>query len=149
MPHGLAIWTKPRLGRALCLHRERGPVTPATFANWRVRIERSADRLIFGPPLGVGEAWQPQKRYRRHPDKLFVCIHRGDVEPTINGSERDLRNSVIRDKFTGGYRSRRGAEQGATFATLLTTARALGQDAYTRLYAIAGPPPLRAAGLAT
>jgi transposase len=135
--------------RALRLHRERDKVTPATFANRRVRIERSADRLIFGFPIGVGEAWQLQKRYRRHRDKLFVCLHREDTEPTNNSSERDLRNSVIHDKVTGGYRSRRGAEQGAIFATLLTTARKLGQNAYARLCAIAGPSPLHAAGLAT
>jgi transposase len=131
--------------RALRLHRERGRVTPATFANRRVRIERAAARLIFGFPIGVGEAWQLQKRYRRHRDKLFVCLHRDDVEPTNNSSERDLRNSVIHDKVTGGYRSRRGAEQGAIFATLLTTARKLGQNAYARLCSIAGPSPLHAA----
>ena len=135
--------------RALRLYRERDRVTPATFANRRVRIERAADRLIFGFPIGVGEAWQLQKRYRRHRSKLFVCLHRDDIEPTNNSSERDLRNSVIHDKVTGGYRSRRGAEQGAIFATLLTTARKLGQNAYARLCSIAGPSPLRAAGLAT
>ena len=136
-------------GRALRLHRERGQVTARTFANRRGRIERAADRLIFGPPIGVGEAWQLQKRYRRHRQKLFVCLHRDDVEPTNNSSERDLRNSVIHDKVTGGYRSGRGAEQGAVFASLLTTARKRGQNAYERLCAIAGPSPLCAAGLAT
>lgn len=134
---------------ALRLHRERGQVTPATFANRRVRIERVADRLIFGFPIGVGQAWQVQKRYRRHRAKLFVCLHRDDVEPTNNSSECDLRNSVIHDKITGGYRSRRGAEQGAIFATLLTTTRKLGQNAYARLCAIAGPSALHGAGLAT
>jgi transposase len=135
--------------RALRLYRERGRITPATFTNRRVRIERAADRLIFGCPIGVGEAWQLQKRYRRHRAKLFVCLHRDDIEPTNNSSERDLRNSVIHDKVTGGYRSRRGAEQGAIFATLLTTARKLGQNAYARLCSIAGNSPLHAAGLAT
>jgi hypothetical protein len=132
----------------LRLYRERDRVTPATFANRRVRIERAADRLIFAFPLRVGEASQLQKRYRRHRDKLFVCLHRTDVEPTNNTSERDLRNSVIHDKVTGGYRSRRGAEQGAAFATLLTTARKLGHNAYAHLCAVAGLSPLHAAGLA-
>ena len=136
-------------GRAIRLHRERGRVSPATFARRRVRIERAADRLIFGPPLAIGEAWQLQKRYRRHRAKLFVCLQRGDVEPTNNGSERALRNSVIHEKVTGGYRSSRGAEQGATFATLLTTARKLGQNAFARLCSVAGPSPLLAADLAT
>jgi hypothetical protein len=82
-------------------------------------------------------------------DKLFVCLQRQDVEPTNNSSERDLRNSVIHDKVTGGYRSRGGAEQGAIFASLLTTARKLSHNAYARLCSIAGPSPLEAAGLAT
>src|ERR671933_2195859 len=147
-----ALWARELrhvFSRALRLHRERGQVTPTTFANRRVRIERAAPRLTFRCPIGVGEAWQLQKRYRRHRDKLFVCLHREDTEPTNNSSERDLRNSVIHDKVTGGYRSRRGAEQGAIFATLLTTTRKLGQNAYARLCAIAGPSPLHAAGLPT
>ena len=114
-----------------------------------MRIERAADRLIFGFPLGVGEAWQLQERYRRHRAKLFVCLHRSDVAPTNNSSEPDLRTSVVHDKVTGGDRSRRGAEQGAIFASLLTTARKLGQNAYARLVSIAGPSPFHAAGLAT
>ncbi len=137
------------LGRAVRLHRERAQATPETFARRRARIERAADRLIFGPPVVIGAAWRLQKRYRRHRDKLFVCLARDDVEPTNNSSERDLRNSVIHEKVTGGYRSPRGAEQGATFATLLTTARKLRQNAFARLCSIAGPSPLLAAGLGT
>jgi hypothetical protein len=136
-------------GRALRLHRERSTVTPETFARRRLLIERAAERLISGPPLGEGQAWQLQKRYRRHRDKLFVCLHRRDVEPTNNSSERDLRNAVIHEKVTGGYRSRRGAEQGAIFGTILTTARKRGENAFERLCAIAVPSPLRAAGAVT
>src|SRR4051794_24434076 len=76
------------LSRAVRLYRERDRVTSATFANRRVRIERAADRLIFGFPIGVGEAWQLQKRYPRNRDKLFVCLHREDTEPINNSSER-------------------------------------------------------------
>ena len=75
-----------------------------------MRIERAADRLIFGPPLGAGEARQLQKRYRRHRDKLFVCLRREDVEPTNNGSERDLRNSVIHDSLSIMRRAVRRAD---------------------------------------
>ncbi len=119
-----------------------------TFAGRRVRIERTAERLIFGFPIGAGEAWQLQTRYRRHGDKLFVCLHRDDVEPTNNSAEHDPRNSVIHDKVTGGYRSQRGAEQGAVFATVLITAHKLGQNACARLCSIAGPSPLLATALA-
>jgi transposase len=137
------------LGRAIRLHRLRAGLTADRFANRRTRIERAAERLIFGPPLGRGEAWKLQRRYRKHYDSLFVFLHRDDVEPTNNSSERDLRNSVIHDKVTGGYRSERGAEQGAIMATILTTARKLGQNLYERLCSIAGPSPLQAAGMPT
>ncbi len=78
-----------------------------------------------------------------------MFLDRADVEPTNNGSERDLRNSVIHRKVTGGYRSRWGAEASAIFTTLLATARKRGQNAYTALRAVAGPSPLQAAGMAT
>ena len=133
------------LGRAIRLHHERAGVSAEQFVQRRTRIERAAERLIGGPPLGQGEAWRLQRRYRKHRDKLFVFLQRDDVEPTNNSSERDLRNSVIHDKVTGGYRSAQGAEQGAIFATVLTTARKLGQNLYHQLCLIAGPSPLQAA----
>jgi transposase len=136
-------------GRAIRLYRERAAVTPAQFANRRTRIERAAGRLIGGPAIREGEAGNLQRRYRTHRDSLFVFLHRHDVEPTNNSSERDLRNSVIHDKVTGGYRSVRGTEQGAIFATVLTTARKLGQNLYRRLCVIAGASPLHAANMPT
>jgi transposase len=134
-------------GRAIRLHRVRAELSPEQFAMRRTRIERAAERLIGGPPLGRGEAWALQKRYRKHRDKLFVFLYRADTEPTNNSSERDLRNSVIHDKVTGGYRSACGAAQGAIMATILTTGRKLGQNLYERLCSIAGPSPLQAAGM--
>ncbi len=115
-------------GRALRLHRERERVRPETFARRRTLIEHAAERLTFGPPLGEREAWQLQKRYRRHRDKLFVCLHRADVEPTNDSSERDLRNSVIHEEVSGAYRSKQGAAASATFGTILTTAHKRGRD---------------------
>jgi len=50
------------------------------------------------------EAARLQQRYRLNRDSLYVFLDRDDVEPTNNSSERDLRNSVIHDKVTGGYR---------------------------------------------
>ena len=70
---------------------------------------------------------------------------RSGAPVAIADTARDARGSPKR----GGYRSRRGAEQGTNFATLLTTARKLGQNAQPRLCSIARPPPLNAAGLAT
>ena len=137
-------------GRAIRLHHERGRVDPASFARRRTLIERATDRLVFGPPLAPEtNARRLQKRYQAHRAGLYVFLQRDDVEPTNNAAERDLRNSVIHRKVTGGHRSARGAHASAIVTTLLATARKRGEHAYAALRAIAGPSPLQAAGMAT
>jgi hypothetical protein len=42
------------------------------------------------------------QRYRKHRDSLLVFLHRTDVEPTNNVSERAVRPSVIHSKVSGG-----------------------------------------------
>jgi transposase len=133
-------------GRALRLHHERERVSPAAFARRRVLIDKATDRLVFGPPLPpASEARRLQKRYRQHRDSLYVFLDRDDVEPTNNAAERDLRNSVIHRKVTGGHRSARGAEASAILTSVLTTARKRGQNLYAALRALTGPSPLQAA----
>src|SRR5215210_4728353 len=132
-------------GRALRLHRERGALLAAQFAQRRTRVIKAAERLVFGPPLGTGEAWQLQQRYRKHWATLFVFLEREGVEPTNNSSERDLRPAVLHRKMTGGYRSEAGAVRGGIFATVLTTARKTGQNRFATLCDITGPSPLTTA----
>jgi hypothetical protein len=43
----------------------------------------------------------------------------------------------------------RGADQGAIFATILTTARKRGQNIFEQFCALAGPSPLQAVNTAT
>lgn len=137
-------------GRAIRLHHERDRVAPASFARRRTLIERATDRLVFGPSLApTTNARRLQRRYRAHRASLYVFLHRDDVEPTNNAAERDLRNSVIHRKVTGGHRSRWGADASAVFTTLLATARKRGENTYAALRAVAGPSPLRTAGMAT
>jgi len=78
-----------------------------------------------------------------------VFLYRDDIEPTDNGSERDLRHAVIHRKVTGGYRSEWGAEASAIVTTLLTTARKRGENLLEALRAVAGPTPLHAADMVT
>jgi transposase len=129
-------------GRALRLHRARTTWSAASFTHRRVRVVSAAERLIFGPPLGRGEAWKLQQRYRKHWATLFVFLERQDVEPTNNSSERDLRPVVIHRKMTGGYRSAAGAAWGGIFATVLTTARKNRENRFETLCRITGPSPL-------
>jgi transposase len=132
-------------GRALRLHRERTTWSALSFGQRRTRVVRAAERLIFGPPLDSGAAWQLQKRYRKHWSALFVFLERQDVEPTNNSSERDLRPAVMHRKMTGGYRSEAGATWGGIFATLLGTARKTRANRFETLCHITGPSPLGAA----
>jgi transposase len=134
-------------GRGIRLHRQRGTISAEQFANRRTRVLKAAERLIVGPPLGVGEGWKLQRRYRKHWDSLFVFLQRDDVEPTNNSSEQDLRPAVVHRKVTGGYRSEAGAERGAIYATLLATARKTGQNVFELFCRLTGPSPLAAAGL--
>jgi transposase len=137
-------------GRAIRLHHERERVSPATFARRRVLIEHATDRLVFGPPPAAkSEARRLQKRYQAHRASLYVFLYREDVEPTNNGSERDLRPAVIHRKVIGGHRSEWGAEASAILTSVLTTARKCGDNLLDALRSVAGPSPVQAAGMAT
>jgi transposase len=140
-----AIELRHVFGRAIRLHHEREQVSPETFARRLLLIERATDRLVFDRYLAPRtEAARLQKRYRTHRHSLYVFLHRDDVEPTNNSSERDLRPSVIHRKVIGGFRSAWGAEASAIRTTILTTARKQGRNLLDALRAIAGPSPLQA-----
>jgi transposase len=132
-------------GRAIRLHHERAQVTPATFARRRLLIEHATDRLVFDRYVAPKtEAARLQQRYQTHRDSLYVFLHRDDVEPTNNSSERDLRPSVIHRKVIGGFRSDWGAEASAIRTSILATARKQGQNLLDAFRDVAGPSPLQA-----
>jgi transposase len=140
-----AIELRHVFGRAIRLHHERTQVTSETFARRRLLIENATDRLVFDRYVAPKtEAARLQQRYRTHRDSLFVFLHRDDVEPTNNSSERDLRPSVIHRKVIGGFRSAWGAEASAIRTTILSTARKQGQNLLHAFGAVAGPSPLQA-----
>jgi transposase len=147
-PDSERIWAldlRHLFGRAIRLHRERTQVTPATFARRRLLIENATDRLVFDRYVTPKtEAARLQQRYRAHRESLYVFLHRDDVEPTNNSSERDLRPSVIHRKVIGGFRSTWGAEASAIRSSILTTARKQGQNLLHAFRAVAGPSPLQA-----
>ena len=140
-----AIELRHVFGRAIRLHRERDQLTPETFARRLLLIENATDRLVFDRYVAPQtEAARLQKRYRTHRDDLYVFLHRDDVEPTNNSSERDLRPSVIHRKVIGSFRSAWGAEASAIRSSILATARKQGRNLFNAFLAIAGPAPLQA-----
>jgi transposase len=140
-----AIELRHVFGRAIRLHHERHQVTSETFARRLLLIENATDRLVFDRYVAPQtEAARLQKRYRLHRDSLYIFLHRDDVEPTNNSSERDLRPSVIHRKVIGSFRSAWGAEASAIRTTILATARKQGRNLFDAFLAIAGPSPLQA-----
>src|SRR4051812_5006222 len=146
-----AIELRHLFGRAIHLHQLRATVTPASFTRRRRRIENAVDRLVSRTYLpdqpDTANARRLQARYREHRARLFVFFDRPDVSPTNNASEQDLRPSVIHRKVTGGFRSQLGADVSAIITSLLTTARKQGDNLFQALRSVAGPSPLRAAGM--
>lgn len=140
-----AIELRHVFGRAIRLHHERDQVTPETFARRLLLIENATDRLVFDRYVAPKtEAARLQHRYQLHRDSLYVFLHRDDVEPTNNSSERDLRPSVVHRKVIGGFRSTWGAEASAIRITILATARKQGRNLFGAFLTIAGPSPLQA-----
>jgi transposase len=147
-----AIALRHLLGRAIHRGSIRETLAPTSFARRRLRIENAVDRLVFRtflPEADTANARRLQDRYREHRASLLVFLDRPDVPPTNNASEQDLRPSVIHRKVTGGYRSQRGADTSAILTSLFATARKRGENFLEALRSLAGPSPLRAAGLPT
>jgi transposase len=140
-----AVELRHVFGRAIRLHHERGQITPESFARRRKLVEHATDRLVCDRYVAPKtEAARLQKRYQTHRESLYVFLHRDDVEPTNNSSERDLRPSVIHRKVIGGFRSAWGAGASAIRTSILATARKQGQNLFDAFLAIAGPSPLLA-----
>lgn len=120
------------LRRSEALARRREKLSPAAFATQRQMIDRQCDELL-ATDTAHPEGQKLQRRYRRHRDKLFVFLERPDVPYDNNGSERDLRNSVIHRKVTGGFRSPWAPQTFATLTTVIETAKKRGHGVFETL----------------
>jgi transposase len=125
------------LRESQALAKERPDLPPAEFAARRRAIEAACDELLAEDALHP-KGQKLQRRYRAHRDKLFVFLERPDVPPDNNGSERDLRDSVVHRKVTGGFRSDWAPATYAATATVVETARKRGQAAFPTLLAHIG-----------
>jgi transposase len=120
------------LRQAQALARARLDLSPTDFTNRQQAIEAKCDELLAEDVLNP-KGQKLQQRYRKHRDKLFVFLERPDVPPDNNGSERDLRNSVVHRKVTGGFRSDWAPGAYAKIATVVETAKKRGDGVFTTL----------------
>jgi transposase len=123
------------------LHNERDKLPPGEFECQLQRLERICDRLLERPVEHPDEK-RLMKRYRKYRDGLFVFLHRSDVPPTNNISERYLRPTVIHRKVMGCFRSGWGADAYAAIASVIHTTGLAGHSPFQAIQSLFGRPSL-------
>ena len=136
-----------RARRVARIARERGHAVPGRLL---ARIARGYDRLLVEalafhesqPPLpSPGRRGTPRRRkghnlaLRLHErrDETLRFLTDPQVPFTNNEAERDLRMMKLRQKISGGFRSRSGADDFAILRTIIATAQKQGRDVLNTL----------------
>jgi transposase len=126
---------------AVHVHNQRDHLSPPEFQAQIQRIEHLCDWLLKRP-LEHPEAKRLLKRYHKYRDCLFVFLHRSDVSPTNNVSERNLRPAVVHRKVIGCFRSGWGARAYAALASVVGTAALKGISSFDAIQNLFGSPSL-------
>lgn len=113
---------KQLLLRAVALGRRRGCLQTSTLHSHRAELERRLDRIMACQPTNP-HGRRLRQRYGQMRDHLFTFVTDPTVPPTNNGSERDLRPSVVFRKVTNGFRSAWGADFFAAVRSVIDTGR--------------------------
>jgi len=139
-----AFWPKAMqvlFRSAVHLHNERDQLPPGEFEGRVKRLEKLCDRLLERS-LEHPDEKRLRKRYLKHRQCLFVFLHRKDVPPTNNISERYLRPAVIHRKVIGCFRSGWGADAYAAMASVIHTAGLTGRSPFEAIQPLFGQPSL-------
>lgn len=139
-----AFWPKAMqvlFRSAVHVHNERDQLPPGEFERRAERLEKLCDRLL-DRSLEHPDEKRLRKRYLKHRKCLFVFLHRKDVPPTNNISERYLRPSVIHRKVIGCFRSDWGADAYAAMASVIHTAGLIGRSPFEAIQGLFGKPSL-------
>lgn len=126
---------------AIHLHHQRDQLAPPQFLVQVRKLERRCDQLLKRS-LRRPQARKLLRRYQKYRQALFVFLHRADVEPTNNLSERNLRPSVIHRKVIGCFRSGWGARTYAALASVIDTAALKGTPPFAAIQNLFAPPAL-------
>jgi transposase len=142
--HPKDFWARhvQRLFRyAIHLHHHRDELTSTGYRERVERIERCLDRLL-AQGLDPPDACRLQRRYHKYRHALFVFLHREDVDPTNNLSERYLRPAVVHRKVLGGFRSGWGAKAYAALKSLIDSAALSSITPFEAIQNLHGTPAL-------
>ena len=126
---------------AIHLHHQRQELPQEDFHSKVARLERLCDWLVGRAPPQP-KAAQLQRCYQKDRAHLLVFLHRTDVSPTNNVSERALRTAVVHRKVLGGFRSDWGVQAYSALASVIDTAELNGKHAFQAIQDLFGPPAL-------
>ncbi|MBP2307475.1 IS66 family transposase [Azospirillum melinis] len=96
------------------------------------KAERRLDALL-GVPAAHPAGRELQRQVKAWRGKFFVFLSDRRVPPTNNGSEQEIRPSVIFRKVTNGFRAEWGPGIHAGYRSVTGTARRQGQSAWTAI----------------
>jgi transposase len=130
---------KAFLKKACAIGRKRAELADATIARHARDLRRELDRLLDLEPSNSEGSHLRASMSVDARDKLLVFLTRRDVEPTNNGSERELRPSVIFRKVTNCFRSSWGAKVYADLRSIVATGRLAGRSPLASLRAVLVP----------
>jgi transposase len=119
---------KAFLKQACAIGRKRPTLDDEQIAAHARDLKRELDRLLDLEPSNSEGSHLRASMAVDARDKLLVFLTRRDVEPTNNGSERELRPSVIFRKVTNCFRSTWGAKVYADLRSIVATGRINGRS---------------------
>ena len=126
LPLRLKLW----LGRAFDLAGGITQIAASTLALKRRKLEKQLDAILASPTAcDLARELQAQIARARH-QLLVFCGFPGEVDPTNNACERDLRPAVIQRKITNGYRAMWAAKAEANVRTTIATAKLRGAGTF-------------------
>ncbi len=107
---------------AIAIGRRRHGLKDSTRRSYRADIERRMDRAMARQPT-TKDGIRLRQRYGQFRDHLFTFLADPSVPATNNGSEQDLRPSVVYRKVTNGFRAPWGADLFAGIRSVIDTGR--------------------------
>ncbi|CAO3420090.1 IS66 family transposase [Azospirillum doebereinerae] len=120
---------------AIRIGKRRPTLKDSTLAAYAARADRGLDALL-GVPAAHPAGRDLQRQIKAWRGKFFGFLSDRRVPPTNNGSEREIRPSVIFRKVTNGFRSTWGPGIHAGYRSVTGTARLQGQSAWNAIRAL-------------
>jgi transposase len=116
-------------------------LTPSDYCypiNQRTKLENELELLLQTPiPQGMKEVCTFQKRINRYKNYLFTFLYYHEVPPDNNASERAIRNIKVKQKVSGQFKTKNGAQIYATIRSITDTCIKNSQNILLAFYTIA------------